>query len=65
VGSVSVRRANIARLAAGAVALAYGLSALVVASGPGELTTYAGRSELAAALAVGAGLALVACDSLP
>jgi signal transduction histidine kinase len=60
VGSVSVRRANIARLAASAVALAYGLSALAVASGPGELTTYAGRSELAAALAVGAGLALVA-----
>ena len=57
---VPVRPANLARLAAGAVALAYGLGALAVARGPGELTTYAGRSDLAAALAVLAGLALVA-----
>ena len=57
---VSVPWANVARLTAGALALAYGLSALAVARGPGELTTYAGRSELAAALAVVAGLALVA-----
>lgn len=56
---VSVRRANIARLAAGAVALAYGLGAFAVARGPGELTTYAGQSDLAAATAVIAGLALV------
>ncbi len=55
-----VRRANIARLAAGAVAVAYGLGALAVARGSGELTSYAGRSDLAAALAVVAGLALVA-----
>jgi signal transduction histidine kinase len=59
VARVSVRRANIARLAAGAVALAYGLTALAVARGPGALTTYAGQSDLAAALAVVAGLALV------
>jgi signal transduction histidine kinase len=57
---LSVRGANIARLAAGAVALAYALGALAVARGPGELTTYAGRSVLAAALAVVAGIALVA-----
>jgi signal transduction histidine kinase len=60
VARVRVRPANLARLAAGAVALAYGLGALAVARGPGELTTYAGRSGLAAALAVLAGLALVA-----
>jgi signal transduction histidine kinase len=51
--------ANLARLAAGAVALTYGLGALAIARGPGELTTYPGRSDLAAALAVVAGLALV------
>jgi signal transduction histidine kinase len=60
VARVPVRPANLARLAVGAVALAYGLGALAVARGPGELTTYAGRSDLAAALAVVAGLALVA-----
>jgi signal transduction histidine kinase len=59
VARVSVHSANPARLVAGAVALAYGLGALVVARGQGELTTYAGRSDLAAALAVVAGLALV------
>jgi signal transduction histidine kinase len=52
--------ANLARLAAAAVALVYGLGALAAARGPGELTTYAGQSDLAAALAVLAGLALVA-----
>ena len=52
--------ANLARLAAGVVALVYGLGALAAARGPGELTTYAGRSDLAAALAIVAGLALVA-----
>jgi hypothetical protein len=35
------------------------VGALAVARGPGEITTYAGQSELAAALAVIAGLALV------
>jgi signal transduction histidine kinase len=60
VAHVPIRPANLARLAAGAVALAYGLGALAVARGPGELTTYAGHSHLAAAFAVGAGLALVA-----
>jgi signal transduction histidine kinase len=57
---VRVRPASLARLAAGTFALAYGLGALAVARGPGELTTYAGRSDLAAAFAVVAGLALVA-----
>jgi signal transduction histidine kinase len=60
VARVPVRPANVARLAAGSLALVYGLGALAVARGPGELTTYAGRSDLAAALAVVAGLALVA-----
>jgi signal transduction histidine kinase len=60
VARVRVRPANLARLAAGAVVLAYGLAAFAVARGPGELTTYAGRSDLAAAFAVAAGLALVA-----
>ena len=55
-----LRPANLVRLAAGAVALAYGLGALAVARGPGDLTTYAGRFDLAAAFAVVAGLALVA-----
>jgi signal transduction histidine kinase len=59
VAHVRVRPANLARPAAGAVALAYGLGALSVARGPGELTTYAGRSDLAATLAVFAGLALL------
>ena len=57
---VPVRPANCARLAAGGIALTYGLGALAVARGPGEFTTYAGRSDLAAVLAVLAGLALVA-----
>jgi signal transduction histidine kinase len=60
VARVSVRPANLARLAAGAIALVYGLGALGLARGPGELTTYAGRSDLAATLAVVAGFALVA-----
>lgn len=55
---VTGRPANIARLAAAVIVLAYGLAALAVARDPGELTTYAGRSDLAAALAVVAGLAL-------
>jgi signal transduction histidine kinase len=60
VARLPVRPANLAQLAVGAVAFAYGLGALAAARGPGELTTYAGRSDLAAALAVVAGLALVA-----
>ena len=54
-----IRRGNLARLAAGPVALAVGLGALAVAQGPGRFTTYAGRSGLTATLIVAAGLALV------
>jgi signal transduction histidine kinase len=60
VARVPVPPADLARLAAGAVAGVYGLGALAVARGPGETRTYAGESELAAALTVVAGLALVA-----
>ena len=56
---VPVPPADLARLTAGAVAVAYAVGALAVARGPGEITTYAGQSELAAALAVIAVLALV------
>ena len=59
VARVPVRPANGARLAAGAIGLIYGLAALSLARGPGEFTTYAGRSDPAAVLAVLAGLALV------
>jgi signal transduction histidine kinase len=54
-----MQRVNLARLAAGPVALAFGLGALAVAQGPGRFTTYAGRSSPAATLTVAAGLALV------
>ena len=57
--AVLIRRGNLARLAAGPVALAVGLGALAVAQGPGRSTTYAGRSSMIAALTVAAGLALV------
>jgi signal transduction histidine kinase len=60
VARVAVRPVDLARLAAGAVAVACSVGALAVARGPGEVTTYAGQSELAAALALIAGLALVA-----
>jgi signal transduction histidine kinase len=60
VASPSDRRANVARFTAGAIGLTYALAALAVALGPGEFTTYAGRSVPAAALAVVAGLALFA-----
>jgi signal transduction histidine kinase len=60
VARLRVAPADLVRLTAGAVALPYGLAALVVARGPGELTTYAGQSDFVAALAVTAGLALVA-----
>jgi signal transduction histidine kinase len=56
--------ANLVRLAAGVLALAFGLGALAVARGPGESTTYAGQSDLAAACAVVAGIALVAAGVL-
>jgi signal transduction histidine kinase len=56
---VLMRRANLARLAAVPVALAVGVGALAIAQGPGRFTTYAGRSGLATALTVAAGLALV------
>jgi signal transduction histidine kinase len=59
VARVAVPSADLARLAAGAVTVAYAFGALAVARGPGEVTTYAGESELAAVLAVIAGLALV------
>jgi len=58
--AVLIPRVNLARLAAVPVALAVALGALAVAQGPGRFTTYAGRSGLAATLAVTAGLALVA-----
>jgi signal transduction histidine kinase len=58
--AVSTQRVNLARLAAGPVALAVGLGALAVAQGPGRFTTYAGSSSLTATLTVTAGLTLVA-----
>jgi signal transduction histidine kinase len=58
--AVSIPRVNLARLAAGPVALAVGLGALAVAQGPGRFTTYAGGSGLTATLTVAAGLGLVA-----
>jgi signal transduction histidine kinase len=54
-----IPRANLARLAAGPVALTLALGAIAVAQGPGRFTTYAGRSGLTATLTVAAGLALV------
>ena len=57
--AVLIQRANLARLAAGPAALAVGVGALVIAQGPGRLTTYAGRSSLLATLTVAAGLGLI------
>jgi len=57
--AVLIQRTNLARLAAGPVALALALGALAVAQGPGRFTTYAGHSGLTATLTVMAGLALV------
>ena len=57
--AVLIPRATMARLAAGPVALAVGLSALAIAQGPGRFTTYAGGSGLTATLTVAAGLVLV------
>jgi len=56
---VPIRRGDLARLAAGLVALAVGFGALAIAQGPGTSTTYAGHSSLTATLTVAAGLALV------
>jgi signal transduction histidine kinase len=58
--AVSIPRVNLARLAAGPVALAVGLGALAVAQGAGRFTTYAGQSGLTAALTIATGLGLVA-----
>jgi signal transduction histidine kinase len=49
---------KVVRLAAAPIVLALALGVLAVARGPGRFTTYAGRSTLAAALTVAAGLAL-------
>src|SRR5216683_2241101 len=59
VAPILAQRAKLARLSAAPVGLAVGLGALAVARGPGRFTTYAGRSGLAAALTLAAGLALV------
>jgi signal transduction histidine kinase len=53
-----------ARIAGGLAALAWGIGAVAVAVGPGRSTTYAGRSELTATLALAAGLALVLSGAL-
>lgn len=59
VAIASDSRANLTRLVAGLVGLVYALGALAVARGPGEFTTYAGRSGLTAAIAIIAGLGLI------
>ena len=48
-----------ARLAFGLVAVVSGVGALAIAQGPGRATTYVGHSDLAAALGLGAGFALI------
>jgi signal transduction histidine kinase len=58
--AVASRLAAPARLAAGLAGLAAAAGALAVAEGPGRSTTYAGSSAAGAALAVCAGLALIA-----
>lgn len=57
--AVLIQRVNLARLAAGLVALAISVGALAIGQGPGRFTTYAGNSDLAATLTVAAGLGLV------
>jgi signal transduction histidine kinase len=59
VTAVLMQRGSLARLAAGPIALAFGLGAIAIAQGPGRFTTYAGRSGLAAMLTLMAGLGLV------
>src|SRR3984957_6222201 len=56
---MSASWARPARIAAAPIGLAVAVGAFLVAQGPGVFTTYAGRSGLAAALMVTAGLALV------
>src|SRR6266700_532051 len=58
--TVSHRLAAPARIAAMLLGLGAGVGALAVAEGPGRATTYAGSSAAGAALAVCAGLGLVA-----
>jgi signal transduction histidine kinase len=53
------QRSNLACLAAGPIALAFGSGALAVALGPGRLTTYAGHSGLLATLTMAVGFTLV------
>jgi signal transduction histidine kinase len=65
VTAVLIQRGNLARLAAGPVALAVGLGTLAIAQGPGRSTTYAGHSGLTATLTVVAGLALVGAGLVP
>jgi signal transduction histidine kinase len=55
----STRWWGAARPAFGLVAVASGVGALAIVQGPGRATTYAGHSDLAAALGLGAGFALV------
>ena len=59
VAAVSIRQKRLARLAAASAAVVLALAALAIAEGPGQLTTYAGRSSLAATLTLGAGVALI------
>jgi signal transduction histidine kinase len=51
---------TLVRVAAGLAGLAVAAGALAVAEGPGQGTTYAGRSAAGAALALSSGLALIA-----
>jgi signal transduction histidine kinase len=53
------QRANLARLAAGPIALAFGLGTVAIAQDPGRFTTYAGLSSPIATLTVVVGLTLV------
>jgi signal transduction histidine kinase len=56
---VLIAPVNLARLAAGLVALTVGMGALAIAQGPGRYTTYAGHSSPTATLTVVAGLGVV------
>ena len=54
-----MQRKRQARHAAGLAALTLALGALAIAEGPGQDTTYAGHSGVAATLTLGAGVALI------
>ena len=56
---VSASWARLARLAVVPASLAIAVGAVLIARGPGSVTTYAGRSGLATGLTVATGLALV------